>query len=219
MLEGTARELARFGEPTDTQPPQGLQRRAGHRASAMKVQLGHGLAGLGIRCLEPYGQAAVDGLAAFRIAHGAQGHAPRFGQACLGQRAQRLGGAQAAQADDRDRSGPGPRRGRRRQGVDRWVLRRCRHPRAFLARPADASPASASRPVAAAPSPCRRSSRRAIREWIRRSTLSSVLALKGRARMMASARTSPMPSRVMRSSRLALLMSMRLAPGAGVVRV
>src|SRR5882672_12520793 len=53
----------------------------------------------------------------------------------------------------------------------------------------------------------------------RRST-SSVLALKGRARMMASARTSPMPSRVIRSSRLAVLRSITLAgvwPGTGRV--
>src|SRR5665213_3529621 len=53
---------------------------------------------------------------------------------------------------------------------------------------------------------------------IRRST-SSVLALNGRARMIASARTSPMPSSAMRSSRLAELRSIWAAAAAGAGRV
>ena len=131
VLEGAARELAGLGQAAEAQLADRLQRAADHGAPAMQVQLGHGLAGLGVGRLEPHDQAAVDRLAAQRIEHGAQRQAPRLGQgriarrvaalegAPLGQEDQRIGRARSAQANDRDRAGMRPRRRRCRQRVDR----------------------------------------------------------------------------------------------------
>ena len=65
VLEGAARELAGLGQPAEAQLADRLQRAADHGAPAMQVQLGHGLAGLGVGRLEPHDQAAIDRLAAF----------------------------------------------------------------------------------------------------------------------------------------------------------
>jgi len=130
VLEGAAREFAGLGQPAEAQSADRLQGALDHGAPAMQVQLGHRLAGLGVRRLEPHDQPAIDRLAAFRIEDGAQRHAPRlrqrriarrvaaFESARLGEEDQRLGRPRPAQADDRDRPGMRPRGGRRGQRVD-----------------------------------------------------------------------------------------------------
>ena len=70
VLEGAARELAGLGQAAETQLADRLQGALDHGAPAMQVQLGHGLAGLGVGRLEPHDQPAIDRLAAFRIEDG-----------------------------------------------------------------------------------------------------------------------------------------------------
>ena len=120
VLEGAARELAGLGQPAEAQLADRLQRAADHRAPAMQVQLGHGLAGLGVGRLEPHDQAAVDRLAALRVEDGAQRQAPRLGQrriarrvaalegAPFGEEDQRIGRPRSAQPNDRDRARDAP---------------------------------------------------------------------------------------------------------------
>ena len=226
VLERAARELAGLGQAAEAKLGDRVERAGDHGAAAMQVQLGHGLAGLAVGRLEPHGQAAVDGLAAPGIDQAAHHHAPRLGQrrvarrtaACegepLGEEDQRLGRTRAAQPNDRDRPGMRPRRHRRAERIDRGLVHQVRR-----GWPAGGRVVG----VGVAPGGGRATTLSAILSYsasgISRRSTRSVLALNGRARMMASARTSPMPSRVMRSSRLALLMSMRVEAGGDVGRV
>ena len=111
VLEGAARELAGLGQPAEAQSADRLERALDHGAPAMQVQLGHGLAGLGVGRLEPDDQPAIDRLAAFWIEDGAQRHgaaapampdrvpAAALEGARLGEEDQRLGRPRAAEAN------------------------------------------------------------------------------------------------------------------------
>src|SRR5215831_18881701 len=126
----------------------------------------------------------------------------------LGHEDQRIGRARTAQANDRERARMGARRRGRAQRVDRRTVHHDRR-----GWPAGGRVAG----TGVAPGGGRATTLSAILSYsdsgISRRSTRSPLALNGRARMMASARTSPMPSNVMRSSRLAELISMRGTAG------
>ena len=130
VLEGAAGEFAGLGEAAEAELGEGIEQGAHHGATAVAVQLDHGLAGLGVRRLEPHDQAAVDLLAAQRIDQGPH-HPPRhragriarrmaaFERPRLGEEDQRISGARTADTDDGQRARCRPAGRRRAQGIDR----------------------------------------------------------------------------------------------------
>ena len=81
VLERAAGELASLGRPATLDRRERIKHAGNDRLAAMKLQLGHVLAGLAVRRRKPQRQRLVDDLAARRIAHARQRRLARLGQA------------------------------------------------------------------------------------------------------------------------------------------